>query len=223
MASTWITQDAAYAPPDDLLGDGSGGDDAANNVVMRLSPYNRVADARRLIAAARAEGREGLEDLAPIGPAALLARGLNPTCDVRLLGTAHVSAESCDQVRAAIAAFKPDVVVLELCKQRKILVQPLPPGGEGAPQKVPTLEEMLRQYKSGTANPLHLIMSWFSAVAAAELGTSVGAEFRAAHEAARAIGAGVVFGDRLLTATIARVYAARPKIFAGALFTHWWG
>ena len=199
---TWVTQDQDYAPPDDLLA-GTETSDDASQVIVRLAPYDRVEDARHALDDAAAAGRD-VADFAPPGPAHFAAAGLNPTCDVVLLGTAHVSHESCAQVRAAVAAFRPDIVVVELCEQRRILLAPPPEGGRAPPK----LDEMLRQYQSGKANPLHLVLAWFSAAAAAEFGTEVGAEFRAAADAARGIGAKLVLGDRALAATVARVWAA---------------
>ena len=38
--------------------------------------------------------------------------------EIILLGTAHVSQQSCDEVKAAIAAKKPDCVAIELDEQR---------------------------------------------------------------------------------------------------------
>lgn len=40
------------------------------------------------------------------------------TCDVYLVGTAHVSQESCTEVQAVISCLKPQVVFLELCPSR---------------------------------------------------------------------------------------------------------
>uniref|UniRef100_A0A803MY63 TraB family protein n=2 Tax=Chenopodium quinoa TaxID=63459 RepID=A0A803MY63_CHEQI len=39
-------------------------------------------------------------------------------CDVYLVGTAHVSEESCREVQAVISFLKPEVVFLELCSSR---------------------------------------------------------------------------------------------------------
>ena len=38
--------------------------------------------------------------------------------EIILLGTAHVSQQSCDEVKAAIASKKPDCVAIELDEQR---------------------------------------------------------------------------------------------------------
>ncbi|XP_015572706.2 traB domain-containing protein isoform X2 [Ricinus communis] len=45
-------------------------------------------------------------------------------CDVYLVGTAHVSQESCEEVRAIIRYLKPEVVFLELCTRRLAVLTP---------------------------------------------------------------------------------------------------
>ncbi|XP_057796633.1 uncharacterized protein LOC131012662 isoform X2 [Salvia miltiorrhiza] len=45
-------------------------------------------------------------------------------CDVYLVGTCHVSTESCEEVRAVIQFLKPQVVFLELCHRRKAVLKP---------------------------------------------------------------------------------------------------
>ncbi|PKI68611.1 hypothetical protein CRG98_011015 [Punica granatum] len=46
------------------------------------------------------------------------------TCDVYVVGTAHVSQESCREVQAIISYLKPEVVFLELCSQRVAVLTP---------------------------------------------------------------------------------------------------
>ncbi|KVI04172.1 Pheromone shutdown, TraB [Cynara cardunculus var. scolymus] len=45
-------------------------------------------------------------------------------CDVYLVGTAHVSMESCQEVEAVISFLKPQVVFLELCSNRVAVLTP---------------------------------------------------------------------------------------------------
>ncbi|PON68773.1 Pheromone shutdown [Parasponia andersonii] len=45
-------------------------------------------------------------------------------CDVYLVGTAHVSTESCREVEAVISYLKPEVVYLELCATRVAVLTP---------------------------------------------------------------------------------------------------
>ncbi|KAI8558309.1 hypothetical protein RHMOL_Rhmol04G0081100 [Rhododendron molle] len=46
------------------------------------------------------------------------------SCVVYLVGTAHVSQESCQEVKAVIGIIKPQVVFLELCPSRKAVLFP---------------------------------------------------------------------------------------------------
>ena len=62
-------------------------------------------------------------------------------CAVHLLGTAHTSQESADEARKLVQDVKPDLVLVELCEARQSLLKPQPT------QKVPTLEEMIAQFR----------------------------------------------------------------------------
>ncbi|CAI9099367.1 OLC1v1036174C1 [Oldenlandia corymbosa var. corymbosa] len=45
-------------------------------------------------------------------------------CDVYLVGTAHVSTESCEEVQTVISFLKPQVVFIELCSSRITILRP---------------------------------------------------------------------------------------------------
>ncbi|KAJ6842430.1 traB domain-containing protein [Iris pallida] len=62
------------------------------------------------------------------------------TCDVYLVGTAHISKESCMEVQAVISYLKPQVVFLELCPRRVGILTP-------RDLHVPTVKEMIDNWK----------------------------------------------------------------------------
>ena len=121
-------------------------------------------------------------------------------CKVHLLGTAHTSQESADEARRLVRNVKPDMVMVELCKARRSILRQQEVG------KVPTLEEMIRDVRSGQVPIWGVLYSWLLAKVAEELGVLPGAEFRAAYEAAMEVGAGVVLGDRSVKLTLARTW-----------------
>ncbi|KAJ4867345.1 TraB family protein [Raphanus sativus] len=50
--------------------------------------------------------------------------GESGSCDVYLIGTAHVSKESCREVQAVISILKPEAVFVELCSSRLSILKP---------------------------------------------------------------------------------------------------
>ncbi|XP_011627595.1 traB domain-containing protein isoform X2 [Amborella trichopoda] len=111
------------------------------------------------------------------------------TCDVYLVGTAHVSQESCREVQAIIRFLKPQVVFLELCPSRVSILttQNL---------KVPSMNDMIDMWRKKKMNALGIMYSWFLAKAAETLEVLPGSEFRIAYEEAVSYGAKVILGDR---------------------------
>ncbi|CAA0837108.1 TraB family protein [Striga hermonthica] len=123
-------------------------------------------------------------------------------CDVYLVGTAHVSAESCREVEAVIGFLKPEVVFLELCAGRVAVLTP-------QNLKVPTVGEMVEMWKKNQ-NPFGIIYSWFLAKVASKLEVFPGAEFRVAYEEAMKYGGKVILGDRPVHITLRRTWAKMP-------------
>lgn len=123
-------------------------------------------------------------------------------CDVYLVGTAHVSAESCQEVEAVIKFLKPEVVFLELCSGRVGVLTP-------QNLKVPTMGEMVEMWKKNQ-NPFGILYSWFLAKVASKLEVFPGAEFRVAYEEAMKYGGKVILGDRPVQVTLRRTWAKMP-------------
>ncbi len=128
---------------------------------------------------------------------------------VHIVGTAHFSRESIEDVRKTVQETKPNVVVLELCQNREVILS----HGE---------EEILREAKTMNmakvrsvikrdgviAGLTQSIFLKFSAQLTEKLGMAPGGEFRAGYEEALAINARVVLGDRLIGITFKRAMAA---------------
>lgn len=118
-----------------------------------------------------------------------------------ILGTAHVSTASCQDVVTLIRAVKPEVVMVELCVERKPILSM-------EKVKEPALGEVLGEIRRGRATPFQGIYSWLLAKVGKNLEVMPGEEFRVALREAHAVGAQVVLGDRPLTVTLARVWHA---------------
>ncbi|KAG6657820.1 hypothetical protein CIPAW_04G117500 [Carya illinoinensis] len=123
-------------------------------------------------------------------------------CDVYLVGTAHVSQESCKEVQAVISYMKPQVVFLELCSSRVAVLTP-------QNIKVPTMGEMVDMWKK-KHNIFGILYSWFLAKVASKLEVFPGSEFRVAYEEAMKYGGRVILGDRPVQITLRRTWAKMP-------------
>ncbi|KAL8228452.1 hypothetical protein R6Q57_016036 [Mikania cordata] len=123
-------------------------------------------------------------------------------CDVYLVGTAHVSMESCQEVEAVISFLKPEVVFLELCSNRVAVLTP-------QNLKVPTVGEMLELWKKNH-NTFGILYSWFLAKVASRLEVFPGSEFRVAYEEALKYGGKVILGDRPVNITLRRTWSKMP-------------
>ncbi|XP_004151877.1 traB domain-containing protein [Cucumis sativus] len=123
-------------------------------------------------------------------------------CDVYLVGTAHVSQESCREVQAVISYLKPQVVFLELCASRVAVLTP-------QNLKVPTMGEMVEMWKK-KHNIFGILYSWFLAKVANKLEVFPGSEFRVAYEEAMKYRGKVILGDRPVQITIRRAWAKMP-------------
>lgn len=128
---------------------------------------------------------------------------------VHIVGTAHFSQDSVDDVKRTIRTVRPNVVVLELCQDRQVILRY-------------TQEDILREARNVTftkmrscirregliAGITQSIFLKISAELTEKLGIAPGGEFRAGFEEGRAINARVVLGDRLIGITFKRAVAA---------------
>ncbi|KAJ0240216.1 TraB family protein [Hirschfeldia incana] len=124
------------------------------------------------------------------------------SCHVYLIGTAHVSEESCREVEAIVSYMKPEVVFVELCASRLSILTP-------QAVKVPTVWEMIDLWKK-KHNPFGIAYGWFLAKIASKLDVLPGAEFRVAYEEAVKYGGQVILGDRPVQITLKRTWAKMP-------------
>ena len=118
---------------------------------------------------------------------------------IYLIGTAHVSQASVDEVREVIAAVRPDTVCIELCEARYAALTD--------DQQWKKLD-IFKVIKEGKTLFLlaNLAVGAYQRRLGEELGVKPGAELLAAAEAAQAIGAEVVLADRDIHVTLKRTW-----------------
>lgn len=134
--------------------------------------------------------------------------GPSATIDVNgtrytLLGTAHVSKASADEVRTLIASGEFDEVALELCESRYNSI--LKPDNMASMD----LFQILREGKAGMV-AASLVMGAFQQRVAAQSGIEPGAEMRAALKEAEKAELPVTLVDREIGITLRRVYHNVP-------------
>ncbi|CAN1166567.1 TraB domain-containing protein [Linum perenne] len=157
------------------------------------------------------------------------------SCNVYLVGTAHVSQDSCREVEAVIRYLKPEVVFVELCSDRKNLLTPQDLKFTLLFERFKHLElplaDMLKVFnrcqhlekccRSGNRNITRLEYyiagflrrqdRYFCFIqVASKLEVFPGSEFRVASEEAKACGAEVILGDRPVQVTLQRTWRKMP-------------
>nr|KAG5711365.1 hypothetical protein BaRGS_006062 [Batillaria attramentaria] len=129
---------------------------------------------------------------------------------VYLVGTAHFSKESQDDVSKVIQAVQPEVVMVELCKSR-INILELDEAMLLEEAKNINLEKFRMAVKqSGVIQGvMHLLLLSMSAHLTKQLGMAPGGEFRRAfHEARHVPGCRLQLGDRPIQITLKRALGA---------------
>jgi pheromone shutdown-related protein TraB len=120
---------------------------------------------------------------------------------IYLVGTAHVSRRSVDEVREVIRAVRPDTVCVELDAVRHDTLM-----NEDAWRKL-DIFRIIRQ-KKVLFLLVNLALGAFQRRIGEKLGVQPGAELRAAVEEAHDLGAELVLADRDIRATLRRTWAS---------------
>jgi len=125
--------------------------------------------------------------------------------EVILVGSVHVSKESCEDVQRVIREHKPDVVFIELCPARAGL---LLSEDQSAPESKPITELLAIVKKNKGVGALQLVLAEFSRRIAGKMKVLPGGEFRAAFIEAQKINARTFLGDRPMHITLKRTWQA---------------
>jgi pheromone shutdown-related protein TraB len=117
--------------------------------------------------------------------------------EFRLIGTAHVSAKSIDEVKVAIEEFQPGLVAVELDEARyKAMTKQA---------KDPTIEDVL-EVKNFNQLLVQWLLSYIQRKIGMDIGVEPGAEMKAAIEAAEQRGIPVEMVDRDIRVTLSRFW-----------------
>jgi pheromone shutdown protein TraB len=130
---------------------------------------------------------------------------------VFLVGTAHFSKESIEDVRKTIRQIKPQVVLLELCPRRQLLLKMSEEDiqREGSDLTWDKVRAFMRN--EGTITGItHAAFVKMSANIMEKLGVAPGGEFRAGFEEAIRVKSTVLLGDRDISITLRRGVNSLP-------------
>lgn len=128
---------------------------------------------------------------------------------IYLIGTAHFSKESCEDVRKVICEAMPDVVMIELCRSRTDLLMHdeeklLELAGDVSFGKITNQIK----HKGLISGLMTFLLLHMSAHITKQLGMAPGGEFRAAYKEFRKIpGCRLHFGDRAVEVTLQRAFS----------------
>ena len=121
--------------------------------------------------------------------------------EIKIIGTAHVSQKSVDEVTDAVETFEPQIVAVELDRGRLMVLK-----GNAAP---PSVDAVL---KGGNFSAI--IAQWLLAYVqrriGKETGVSPGAEMMAAVELAEKRGIPIALADRDIQITFSRFWHLMP-------------
>lgn len=120
--------------------------------------------------------------------------------EIVLLGTAHVSQQSCEEVKVAIAEKKPDCVAIELDEQRYASIN------DSEAWKNLDIIKVLRE-KKGFLLLANLVLSSFQKRMGANVGVKPGDEMRAGIDAAKKLNIPCEMVDRPIQTTLRRAWA----------------
>ena len=116
-----------------------------------------------------------------------------------LIGTAHVSKQSAEQVKALIESEKPNAVCIELDEQRFKTVT------EGNKWKDTDIFKIIKE-KKATLLLINLVISSFQKRIARQFDINAGQEMLQGIESAKEIGAELVLADRNIQITFSRIW-----------------
>ncbi len=142
-----------------------------------------------------------MEDTALILPDGVRVHALDDERTVYLVGTAHVSRQSVDDVRETIAAVGPDSVCVELCPARHSAMMQ-----RDSWQKM-NIFRVIREKKAAFLLA-QLVLSSFYRRIGDQLGVQPGAEMLEGIQQCDRFGAELVLADRAIDITLKRVWGA---------------
>ncbi|MFA5332351.1 MAG: TraB/GumN family protein [Methanoregula sp.] len=123
--------------------------------------------------------------------------------ELKIVGTAHVSQKSVDEVRAAIEEFKPDVVAIELDPARFAALK--------KQAKDPTVNDVL-EVKNFNSLLVQWLLSYLQRKIGVDVGVEPGAEMKAAIAEAESRNISIALVDRDIRLTLLRFWKSMGVI-----------
>jgi len=117
--------------------------------------------------------------------------------EIRIIGTAHVSQESVDEVRAAIEEYKPDIVAIELDPSRFAALK--------KQARDPTVDDVL-EIKNFNSLLVQWLLAYLQRKIGFDVGVEPGAEMKTAIEEADKRGIPIGLVDRDIRVTLLRFW-----------------
>src|SRR4051794_35085343 len=119
--------------------------------------------------------------------------------EIILIGTAHVSKQSAEQVKEVIELERPDSVCIELDEQRYQSIT------EGDKWRDMDIFKVIKERKAAVLL-VNLALSSFQKRMASQLGINAGQEMIQGIESAKEVGANLVLADRNIQITFSRIW-----------------
>ena len=135
--------------------------------------------------------------------------------ELRIVGTAHVSQKSVDEVKAAIEEFRPDIIAIELDPARFAALK--------KQAKDPTVEDVL-EVKNFNSLLVQWLLSYLQRKIGVDVGVEPGAEMKAAITEAESRNIPVALVDRDIRLTLLRFWKSmgvieKIKMFFALIFS----
>jgi pheromone shutdown-related protein TraB len=135
--------------------------------------------------------------------------------EVKIIGTAHVSQKSVDEVRGAIEEFRPDVVAIELDPARFAALK--------KQARDPTVNDVL-EVKNFNSLLIQWLLAYLQRRIGVDVGVEPGAEMKAAVAEAESRGLAIALVDRDLRLTLLRFWKSlgvleKIRMFFALLFS----
>jgi pheromone shutdown-related protein TraB len=129
--------------------------------------------------------------------------------EIRIIGTAHVSQQSVDEVRAAIEEFKPDIVAIELDSARFTAVK--------KQARDPSVDDVL-EVKNFNSLLVQWLLAYLQRKIGIDVGVEPGAEMKIAIQEAEQRGIPIGLVDRDIRLTLLRFWSSLGIIEKCRLF-----
>ncbi|GLJ19136.1 hypothetical protein SUGI_0343670 [Cryptomeria japonica] len=145
----------------------------------------------------------------------LQCESMEGICNVYLVGTCHISTQSCKDVEEIIGFLKPDVVFLELCERRAYCLNPRDPRVTRVPRFT---DVMVALWMSNYSNAVSTLRCLVMRKRGEKLGVVPCSEFQSAYREAKKYCGKVVLGDRPAQITWQRTWSKMSFWYKTKLF-----